>query len=77
MDATEIGATIEAHRRTAGLSRIACARLAGIGKTALFDLEHGKSTVKLCTVLAVLDALNMEIGLRSPLAENSRATGDR
>jgi len=49
------------------LSQIDLADLAGIGKTALFDIEHGKTTVRFETLARVLKALNITIRLESPL----------
>lgn len=37
------------------------ANLAGVGKTMVFDLEKGKKTVKLETLLKVLDALEIRL----------------
>ena len=72
MDGTELGAVIRYHRKRAGLTQIECARLAGIGKTALFDLEKGKSTTQLATVLAVCGTLNITLEPVSPLMEEYR-----
>jgi len=58
------------HRKKAGLSRNELAELAGVGKTVIFDLEKGKTTVKLSTVEKILEALNIEIKLQSPLMED-------
>lgn len=55
------------HRKKSGLSREDCARLAGIGKTAIFDIEHGKVSVQLDTVLKLLNVLNIKIEFSSPL----------
>ena len=57
------------HRKQAGLSRLELARLAGVGKTALFELEKGKSTVRLDILLKVLSALNIELDWNSPLKD--------
>jgi len=58
------------HRKKAGLSRNELAELAGVGKTVIFDLEKGKTTVKLSTTEKILEALNIEIKLQSPLMED-------
>ncbi|HXK50607.1 MAG TPA: helix-turn-helix domain-containing protein [Clostridiales bacterium] len=58
------------HRKKAGLSRNELAELAGVGKTVIFDLEKGKTSVKLSTIEKVLEALNIEIKLQSPLMED-------
>ena len=62
-----IGRIISLHRKAARLSQIDLADLAGIGKTALFDIEHGKTTVRFETLARVLKALNITIRLESPL----------
>ncbi len=55
------------HRKHALLSRDELAGIAGIGKTTIYDIEHGKESVKLSTVLKVLQALNITIELSGPL----------
>ena len=62
-----IGQVVRFHRKRAGISQHALADLAGIGKTSVFDIEKGKSTVRLATLLAVLRALNISMLLDSPL----------
>ena len=58
---------IQIHRKASGLSRKDLAGIARVGKTVIFDLEHGKQTVRLDTVLKVLNALNIKIHFQSPL----------
>ncbi|MEW6278384.1 MAG: helix-turn-helix domain-containing protein [Candidatus Eremiobacterota bacterium] len=48
---------VRLHRKAAGLSRNDLAVLAGVGKTVLYDLEHGKMTVRLDTLLKILRTL--------------------
>ena len=68
MDFTlEIAKTIKNNRKIAGLSRIALADLAGVGKTAVYDIENGKKTVRLNTILAILDVLNIKLAIESPV----------
>lgn len=67
IDAEIIGHCVRQNRKNANLSQIELARLAGIGKTAVFDIEKGKETVKLKTLLAVLKALNIQLTLKSPI----------
>jgi DNA-binding XRE family transcriptional regulator len=45
------------------------ARLAGVGKTAVFDIEKDKPGVRLSTLLRVLSVLNIEIELRDPFGK--------
>ena len=69
MNARIIGKTILAHRKASGLSRIACADLAGVGKTVIYDIEHGKETVQLNTLLSIMKVLNIEMKLESPIID--------
>lgn len=81
MDVREIGDVIEFHRRMSGLSREGLAALAGVGKTVVFDVEKGKQTIRLSTLLRILQALNIDIRLESPLMKHYQeakdADGDR
>ena len=63
----KIGDVISFHRKRAGLTQMELATLAGIGKTAVFDVEKGKQTVRLNTLTAILDVLNIRIRLEGPL----------
>jgi transcriptional regulator with XRE-family HTH domain len=65
------------HRKQANLSRKALADLAGVGKTAIYDLENGKQTARWSTIVAVLQALNVTIKFTSPLMHNyEKRTGE-
>jgi y4mF family transcriptional regulator len=63
------GEVVRQHRKLSGLSQAGLAKLAGVGKTVIFDLEHGKRTVQLDTLKKVLAVLNIELELRSPVLE--------
>jgi y4mF family transcriptional regulator len=60
---------LKKHRKTAGLSQLHLAELAGIGKTAVFELEKGKETVQLNTLRKVLAVLNIKVILTSQLMQ--------
>lgn len=62
-----IGSSIRFHRRKAGLTQIGLACLAGVGKASIFDVEKGKESVQLDTLLKILSVLNMELDVKSPL----------
>jgi HTH-type transcriptional regulator / antitoxin HipB len=58
---------VKAHRRLSGLSQANLAKMAGVGKTVVFDLEHGKASIQLDTLLKILRVLNISIRLESPV----------
>jgi len=49
---------IKNHRKAAGLSQLQLAEMAGVGKTVVFDIENGKETVQLNTLLKILKVLS-------------------
>lgn len=64
-----IGDIIKYHRKKAGLSQKSLADVAGVGKTVEFDIEKGKETVQFKSVVKVLNALNINLSLNSPLMD--------
>ena len=62
-----IGSSIRFHRRKAGLTQARLARMAGVGKASVFDVEKGKETVQMDTLLKILSVLNMDLDVKSPL----------
>ena len=59
---------VREYRKKSGLSQRELARLAGVGKTVVFDIEHGKQSVQFDTVLKVLKVLNISMGFQGPLS---------
>lgn len=72
MASSDIAAMIKYYRKQSGLSQQEFAKIAGIGKTALFDLEKGKETVQLNTLLKVLDVLNIKMTFDTPFPDNNK-----
>ncbi|MDE0442067.1 MAG: helix-turn-helix domain-containing protein [Gammaproteobacteria bacterium] len=68
-----LGDIVRFHRRRGGLSQHELADLARIGKTSVFDIEKGKPTVRLATLMAVLGVLNIDLMLDGPLMDECRA----
>ena len=62
-----IGISVRFHRRKAGLTQAGLARLAGVGKASVFDVEKMKESVQLDTLLKIFAVLNMELEVKSPL----------
>lgn len=57
------------HRKRAGLSQSELARFAGVGKSAVFNLEKGKETIQLDTLYKILTVLNITVELQSSLMD--------
>ncbi|MFH0866380.1 MAG: helix-turn-helix domain-containing protein [Bacteroidota bacterium] len=58
---------IRKHRKATGLTQIQLAEMSGVGKTVVFDLEKGKETVQLDTLLKIFKVLNIKVQLESPM----------
>ncbi|WP_428235460.1 helix-turn-helix domain-containing protein [Gracilimonas sp.] len=63
------GKLIRCHRKQSNLTQVQLADLAGVGKTVVFDIEHGKETVQFESFQKVCSVLNIHIKLESPLME--------
>ena len=63
----DIASIVRYHRKKSGLSQAALAKLAGVGKTVVYDIEKGKKSVQLDTLSKVLGVLNISITFESPL----------
>jgi len=70
MNSTEIGHMIRRYRKKSGLSQKELALLAGVGKTVVFDIEKGKPTVQLNSLLNVLAILNIQLKFKKPIPED-------
>jgi len=66
MQDIDIGQIILKHRKKAGLSRIELALLAGVGKTVIYDAEHGKQSIRFDTLLKIFYVLNIKIDIKGP-----------
>lgn len=60
---------IQKHRKKAGLTQAGLAGLAGVGKTVIWDIEHGKESVQWDTLQKIFRVLNITVEWRSPLLE--------
>ena len=66
-DSDSFGNLVQFHRKKRGLTQAQLAQLAGIGKTAVFDIENATKQPRLSTILAVLNVLNIKMLFDSPL----------
>jgi HTH-type transcriptional regulator/antitoxin HipB len=66
----DLAAAIRYHRKKSRLTQQQLAELAGLGKAVIFDIEKGKRTSQLDTLLKILTVLNISIRFNSPLMGN-------
>ena len=59
-----LGEALRARRKSQGLSQLEVCDLAGVGPAFLYQLEHGKPTVRMDKVLAVLSVLGLGFEVR-------------
>jgi HTH-type transcriptional regulator / antitoxin HipB len=62
-----ISEIVRFHRKRSGLTQLELAQMAGVGKTVVFDIEHGKDSVQWNTLNKVLQVLNISVQFSSPL----------
>lgn len=67
-----LGKLVALNRKKSGLTQQEAGTLAGIGKTAVFDIEHGKPTVQLDTVLKLFRVLNIRLTFVGPFSPESK-----
>ena len=72
----ELGGVVRYHRKQANLSRVALAEIAGVGKTVIYDVEKGKTTIQLNTLLKIFHVLNISFHMNSPLMPLYKETKD-
>jgi y4mF family transcriptional regulator len=63
----DLGQTIKEIRKLAGLTQKELAELAGLGKTLIFDIEHGATSVSIENLLKILQVLNIKVELKTPI----------
>lgn len=66
MNSQEIARIIRECRKRSGLTQQTLAELAGVGKTVVFDIEKGKESVQLNSLLKLLSVLNIQVKLELP-----------
>lgn len=71
MNSFEIGKMVRYFRKHANLSQQQLAELAGVGKTVIFDIEKGKTTIQLDSLLKVLDVLNIKLKFETPFEQTT------
>jgi transcriptional regulator with XRE-family HTH domain len=70
---SELSKILITHRKEAGLTQAHLARISGVGKTVIWELEHGKESVQWDTLRKVLRVLDVTVAWQSPILERERA----
>jgi y4mF family transcriptional regulator len=70
---TKLAQLVQSHRKKAGLTQAQLATLAGVGKTVIWDVEHGKESVQWDTLQKIFRVLNITVEWHSPLLERTAA----
>jgi len=68
---TPLAQLIQSHRKKAGLTQAQLAKLAGVGKTVIWEIEHGRESVQWDTLQKIFRVLNITVGWRSPLLDRA------
>ena len=74
----QLGKVLRATRKSIGLTQPQLALAAGVGVRFIVDLEAGKPTVRLASVMSVIDSLGGELqiaGVVSPPSESADPDG--
>ena len=59
--AQRIAAAVKQHRKRLGVTQQALARMAGCGLVFVYNIEHGKPSLRFDKLVAVLDVLGLEL----------------
>jgi transcriptional regulator with XRE-family HTH domain len=62
---------VQSHRKKAGLAQAQLAKLAGVGKTVIWEIEHGRESVQWDILQKVFRVLNITVEWRSPLLDRT------
>ena len=65
----DLGKIIRFHRKKSQLTQQELATLAGVGKTVVFDIEKGKRSIQMDTLMKILIVLNIRLQFESPLMQ--------
>lgn len=61
------------HRRKAGLTQPGLAGLAGVSRSVIWDIEHGKESIQWDTLQKLFRVLNITVQWRSPILDREHA----
>lgn len=71
MNVKDIANLVHYYRKQSGLTQKELAQLAGVGKSVIFDIEKGKETVQLNSLIKVWDVLNIRLKFETPFPQKT------
>jgi len=69
LEVADLGAVVRGYRKSLGVTQVDAACEADVGPRFLGELENGKETVRLGTVLQVLESMGLELYVEVPVQE--------
>jgi y4mF family transcriptional regulator len=72
--ARTIGIAVKERRVELGLNQGELSLVAGVSRRTIHAIEHGKPTIQLAALVAVLQAVGLELGARPVDRARNRAT---
>jgi len=69
MHASDIGSLVTFHRKKAGLTQIELAKLSGVSRFVVQDIEAGTGRTTWKHLKSVLTSLNLELEPKGPLVD--------
>lgn len=69
MHASDIGSLVTFHRKKAGLTQIELAKLSGVSRFVVQDIEAGTGRTTWKHLNSVLNSLNLELEPKGPLVD--------
>jgi y4mF family transcriptional regulator len=59
----ELPGIVRGRRRELGIDQETAARLAGVSRKTISEIERGKQTIRLDVIIRVLDVLGLRLGI--------------
>jgi len=76
ISAINIARILKIHRKKSGLSQKALAELAGVGKNVVFDIEKGKTSFQMDSLLKIIHVLNIQLYANGPFISEIKEIDD-
>jgi y4mF family transcriptional regulator len=75
MNNEALGQLVHAARKVQGLSQMDLRDLSGVSASVIYKIEKGRCDIAFGSLMAVADALGIELKVKSPLGPEVRLNG--